>query len=40
MKGVVASKDIGTPADIHQALLAAFQGLAPLNALLLQIAEA
>lgn len=39
MKGVVASKDIGHPDDIQAALKSAFQDLAPLNALLLQIAE-
>ena len=40
MKGCVASKDIGTPTDMSRALLDAFKDLAPLVALLLQIAEA
>ena len=40
MKGCVASKDIGTPADLSRTLLDAFEDLAPLAALLLQIAEA
>lgn len=40
MKGCVASKDVGKPADISRALLDAFADLAPLTALLLQIAEA
>lgn len=40
MKGCVATKDIGTPADIKRALLTSFREVAPLNHLLLQIAEA
>ena len=40
MKGCVATKDIGVPVDLEPALLAAFREVAPLNALLLQIAEA
>uniref|UniRef100_UPI004047D1F2 TIGR02453 family protein n=1 Tax=Yoonia sp. TaxID=2212373 RepID=UPI004047D1F2 len=40
MKGCVASKDIGTPTDMSRTLLDAFKDLAPLVALLLQIAEA
>lgn len=40
MKGCSASKDIGKPDDVATALLTAFEQLAPLNALLLQVAEA
>ena len=40
MKGVVASRDIGQPDDLVDAILQAFTDLAPLNALLLQAAEA
>lgn len=40
MKGCVATKDIGVVVDIQGALLAAFREVAPLNALLLQVAEA
>ncbi len=40
MKGCVATRDIGSPADLHSTLLSAFRDAAPLNALLLQIAEA
>jgi uncharacterized protein (TIGR02453 family) len=40
MKGVVASKDIGPPTDLPTAIQTAFQDAWPLNALLLQIAEA
>lgn len=40
MKGCVATKDIGAPQDIGAALRVAFKQAAPLNALLLQIAEA
>lgn len=40
MKGVVASCDIADAADIEEELMAAFESLWPLNALLLQVAEA
>ncbi|SHG84484.1 TIGR02453 family protein [Cognatiyoonia sediminum] len=40
MKGVVCSKDIGTPADLEGTVMAAFKELWPLNALLIQVAEA
>ncbi|MCO4849216.1 MAG: DUF2461 domain-containing protein [Yoonia sp.] len=40
MKGCVASKDIGQPADLHDAILNACKQVAPLTALLVQIAEA
>lgn len=40
MKGIMASKDIGTPDDLVAAISTAFSKLAPLNALLLQVAEA
>jgi len=40
MKGAVASKEIGTPDDLAAAINAACRDLWPLNALLIQIAEA
>ena len=40
MKGIVASKDLGAPDDLVAAISSAFSKLAPLNALLLQVAEA
>lgn len=40
MKGCVASTDIGQPADLHKTIMDGFRRLAPLNKLLLQIAEA
>jgi uncharacterized protein (TIGR02453 family) len=40
MKGVVAGKDIGPDAALPDALMAAFRDLWPLNALLIQVAEA
>jgi len=40
MKGVVGSKDIGSPKDLHAATLSAIKDLWPLNALLIQVAEA
>lgn len=38
-KGLVASRDLGTPADVNAALMAAYTDLWPVNALLLQVAE-
>lgn len=40
MKGCVATTDIGSPADLRGAVLAACKNASPLTALLLQIAEA
>jgi hypothetical protein len=40
MKGCIASKDIGQPADLGRAILKACEQVAPLTALLVQISEA
>jgi len=40
MKGCVATTDIGDPTDLRRAILQGFKNVAPLNHLLLQIAEA
>lgn len=40
MKGVVASKDIGASKTLEKDVMSAFQDLWPLNALLIQVAEA
>ena len=40
MKGCVATTDIGNPADLRSAILQGVKNVAPLNHLLLQIAEA
>ena len=40
MKGIVTSRDLGKPKDLPAALKDAFADLAPLNALLVQVAEA
>lgn len=40
MKGVMASKDLGTPEDLDAAIVDAFTELWPLNALLIQVTEA
>ena len=40
MKGVMASKDIGTPKDLESATMTTFKELWPLAALLIQVAEA
>ncbi len=40
MKGCVATTDIGAPTDLRSAILQGFKNVAPLNHLLLQIAEA
>lgn len=39
MKGVVASQELGTPANLPDALISAFTDLWPLNKLLIQVAE-
>lgn len=39
MKGITASRDVGQPSSLPDAIMSAFKDLTPLNVLLIQVAE-